>query len=426
MMTPGLPLQRTEPSASLPLLGPLLLLAISQFAHAGTVASFTPLGYIEPESPESSAFDVSDDGAAIVGLSMFNSIYNAFLWTEGDMLPLISPWFHFEFQNFAFAISPDGTVPVGSGCTEGYKPAYWLDGEFTILPGPRGGEPDGEAHDSTAAGQVIVGGVREGRIFVPVRWDRGVATVLGDTRGITSGRIAAAVNADATVIVGPPASTVHNVDPAAFAWTSGVTSLLPDLPGGNQDSYAVAVSEDGSVIVGSASSENSGVAAFEAVRWGDGVPAGLGDFAGGAFDSHASGVSGDGSRVVGVGQIGTSSASRRAFLWDETRGMRDLKMVLETDHGLDLTGWTLHAASSISTDGTIIVGWGQGPDGFTQAWRAVLPHDLLGDLNGDGVVDGADLGMLLGAWDSSDPAADLDGSGLVDGADLGLLLANWG
>ena len=49
-----------------------------------------------------------------------------------------------------------------------------------------------------------------------------------------------------------------------------------------------------------------------------------------------------------------------------------------------------------------------------------------GDLNGDGKVDGADMGLMLGAWGTSDPAADLDGDGDVDGADLGLLLGAWG
>ncbi|MFG0275592.1 MAG: hypothetical protein ACF8QF_11085 [Phycisphaerales bacterium] len=47
------------------------------------------------------------------------------------------------------------------------------------------------------------------------------------------------------------------------------------------------------------------------------------------------------------------------------------------------------------------------------------------DLNGDGVTDGADLGLLLGAWGGSGPA-DLNGSGTVDGADLGLRLGAWG
>jgi hypothetical protein len=48
------------------------------------------------------------------------------------------------------------------------------------------------------------------------------------------------------------------------------------------------------------------------------------------------------------------------------------------------------------------------------------------DLSGDGIVDGADLGTLLGAWNTSDAAADLNGDGTVDGADLGDLLGSWG
>jgi len=47
------------------------------------------------------------------------------------------------------------------------------------------------------------------------------------------------------------------------------------------------------------------------------------------------------------------------------------------------------------------------------------------DLNGDGVVDGADLGLLLGEW-GGPGAGDLNGDGTVDGADLGLLLGAWG
>jgi hypothetical protein len=52
----------------------------------------------------------------------------------------------------------------------------------------------------------------------------------------------------------------------------------------------------------------------------------------------------------------------------------------------------------------------------------------LEDLNGDGTVAAADLGLLLGAWGSIEPneSADLDHSGLVDASDLGLLLGSWG
>ncbi len=52
---------------------------------------------------------------------------------------------------------------------------------------------------------------------------------------------------------------------------------------------------------------------------------------------------------------------------------------------------------------------------------------LVGDINGDGVVNGADLGLLLGAWGpvGAGNPADLNGDGIVNGADLGLLLGNW-
>ena len=48
------------------------------------------------------------------------------------------------------------------------------------------------------------------------------------------------------------------------------------------------------------------------------------------------------------------------------------------------------------------------------------------DLNGDGIVNGADLGLLLGAFGSSIPAADLNCDGVVNVFDLLELLAAWG
>ncbi len=51
---------------------------------------------------------------------------------------------------------------------------------------------------------------------------------------------------------------------------------------------------------------------------------------------------------------------------------------------------------------------------------------LVGDLDGDGAVNGADLGQLLSAWGECPGCPeDLDGDGFVDGSDLGTLLANW-
>ncbi|MFG0276279.1 MAG: hypothetical protein ACF8QF_14615 [Phycisphaerales bacterium] len=67
----------------------------------------------------------------------------------------------------------------------------------------------------------------------------------------------------------------------------------------------------------------------------------------------------------------------------------------------------------------------QGNYGVTAAidtGAAVLPCPS--DLNEDGVTDGSDLGLMLGAWGT--PAADMNGDGTTDGADLGVLLGAWG
>jgi len=51
----------------------------------------------------------------------------------------------------------------------------------------------------------------------------------------------------------------------------------------------------------------------------------------------------------------------------------------------------------------------------------------LADLNGDGRVDGNDLGTLLGQWGTcTGCVADFNGDGRVDGNDLGTLLGLWG
>lgn len=48
-----------------------------------------------------------------------------------------------------------------------------------------------------------------------------------------------------------------------------------------------------------------------------------------------------------------------------------------------------------------------------------------GDLDGDLLVSGADLGELLANWNNAG-TGDLNNDGIVNGADLGELLANWG
>lgn len=59
----------------------------------------------------------------------------------------------------------------------------------------------------------------------------------------------------------------------------------------------------------------------------------------------------------------------------------------------------------------------------TLAWIADVTA-VLGDLTGDGIVNGADLGLLLSNWGGAG-SGDFDQNGTVDGADLGLLISAW-
>jgi hypothetical protein len=64
---------------------------------------------------------------------------------------------------------------------------------------------------------------------------------------------------------------------------------------------------------------------------------------------------------------------------------------------------------------------------FRWATRFTPPAaSCVGDIDGSGTVDAADLAALLGAWGSAKSPANLDGIGTVDAADLATLLGAWG
>lgn len=73
-----------------------------------------------------------------------------------------------------------------------------------------------------------------------------------------------------------------------------------------------------------------------------------------------------------------------------------------------------------------------GPQGYAIVTTgAVLDADLIGpcpaDLNGDGIVDTSDLGLLIVVYNSvSGGPADINSDGIVDTADLGLMLQSFG
>ena len=74
-----------------------------------------------------------------------------------------------------------------------------------------------------------------------------------------------------------------------------------------------------------------------------------------------------------------------------------------------------------------VIGSIVGPDAWDHARGLFGPvSDCPADLNNDGLVDGGDIGLLLGNWGCTGSCqGDIDGNGVLDGADLGLILGSW-
>lgn len=62
------------------------------------------------------------------------------------------------------------------------------------------------------------------------------------------------------------------------------------------------------------------------------------------------------------------------------------------------------------------------PDGTL----TILGLPVFGDINGDGVVDTADLGIVIALFGRSDDQGDINGDGIVDTADLGIVISRFG
>jgi hypothetical protein len=97
----------------------------------------------------------------------------------------------------------------------------------------------------------------------------------------------------------------------------------------------------------------------------------------------------------------------------------------------DFSGSSVSSAGDVNGDGAadIIIGaFIADPNGsnsgesYVVFGRCAIPADL----NGDDVVDTADLGILIGAFGSAGPVGDINGDGAVDTADLGILIGAFG
>jgi|GEM_PF-4533946 len=112
--------------------------------------------------------------------------------------------------------------------------------------------------------------------------------------------------------------------------------------------------------------------------------------------------------------------------------------------GAGVISWDLHQGSlpnglTINSDGVIsgiptvyglfefTIRAQNGNGSSDRVFSIYIAQNAIGDLNGDGIIDGTDLTYLLGYWGAvgSGHPADFNGDGVVDGTDLMYLLGLW-
>ena len=133
----------------------------------------------------------------------------------------------------------------------------------------------------------------------------------------------------------------------------------------------------------------------------------------------------DGTKILCY--MGIAAALGEGYIWIQGRGYVAMEDYA-AEFGVTMPeGVRLALPLSISADELTITGTARGPFGTSPFVLDLHPSagSCVGDLNGDGSVTGADLGILLGDWGQA-TASDIDGNGVVDGADLGRLLGAWG
>lgn len=277
------------------------------------------LGYL-PETPswgESLAYDVSADGARIVGAAVFKYTpevgdwYGAVAWeAPGFVARKLNDAYH-ERGRF-YCLSPNGAHAGGWG-TNKFSPRA---ARFTFAGG---------------------GGT----------WNE-----FGDHQTIAYG-----INADGSVLVGQSWNNLYDYYAWIYSDSSGVT-VLPNFPGGAARGSATAVTPDGAVVVGHNATAEGYVRAF---RWSPGGELQELGAPPGQLSSWTYAVSPGGDIVAGD------------FLWGQSFGMRNLKNELQSQ-GLAVAGWTGMVCYDIQVNPPwlYLVGSGANPNGQIEGWWARL------------------------------------------------------
>ena len=138
-----------------------------------------------------------------------------------------------------------------------------------------------------------------------------------------------------------------------------------------------------------------------------------------------------------VAEVVDATGAHFLYLWDGTatgggglepaywKTTGDVQYLTATLDG-GIAYWDSTAGELIWKDSTLErVAWAT-PDNVEQI---VVLGPLPGDVNGDGLIDGTDLTIILGNWGKTGQGllgGDLNGDGIVEGNDYSEVLSYWG
>jgi len=243
----------------------------TRWTKSGDIVS---LGYLLAGDFGSNAYGVSADGSVVVGRSYSASSLKAFRWTKSEgmvglgYLPDVNDSNDLKSSSIAYDISGDGAVVVGSVRSKlGKQPFRWTkSGGVEGLGNLPGGYFWGEARGVSADGSVVVGVSSSASGKKAFRWTKSGGMVgLGDLPGGKFSSEAYAVSADGSVVVG---RSISELGGEAFRWTASEGMRgLGDLRSQNFRSWAYDVSGDGTTVVGMGCSGPVGHENIEAFIW---------------------------------------------------------------------------------------------------------------------------------------------------------------
>ena len=403
-------------------------------------AIFVPLPDLPGGTEVGRAWSVDSSGSHIIGVGNDGADAGAIWDHAAGWSPITLPRLPSGTGANGRACSDDGLVAFGDAANAaGFRqPVRWaVSGSIaTLLPlgYPSAGGYSGAAFACSVDGAVACGEVLYQPAGLPpplpitqaFRWTSAGMIDLGTLPGVTPfpGGVttARAISADGSVVVGYAQDASYTYRP--WRWTAG-TGIV-DISEGTWSGFARGCSPDGLVVVGSRNDTGVSLGFLWTPQVGRRDLGAIGPIGPTTYDSSTLfDVCAGGRRGCGINLVTTISGSQLACIWEPRSGWRSLKQVLE-ESGVNMTGWTLAFATSISDDGRTIAGYGTNPAGFSQGWIAIVPMPCPADLdNGsgagapDGGVDVNDLLFFLARYAAGTTAVDLhdgSGTGLPDGA----------